>query len=76
MVLSGGSAFGLDAASGVMKYLEERDIGFDVQVTKVPIVCSAVLFDLVVGDYRVRPDFNMGYEAAKMPIIKRIEVAI
>lgn len=65
VVLSGGSAFGLDAASGVMKYLEERDIGFDVQVTKVPIVCSAVLFDLVVGDYRVRPDFNMGYEAAK-----------
>ena len=63
VMLSGGSAFGLDAASGAMKYLEERDIGFDVQVTKVPIVCSAVLFDLVVGDYRVRPDFKMGYEA-------------
>lgn len=63
VVLAGGSAFGLDAASGVMKYLEERDIGFDVQVTKVPIVLSAVLFDLVVGDYRVRPDFNMGYKA-------------
>ena len=65
VMLSGGSAFGLDAASGAMKYLEERDIGFDVQVTKVPIVCSAVLFDLVVGDYRVRPDFKMGYEACK-----------
>ena len=63
VMLSGGSAFGLDAASGAMKYLEERDIGFDVQVTKVPIVCSAVLFDLVVGDYRIRPDFKMGYEA-------------
>src|SRR5690554_6972563 len=45
VMLSGGSAFGLDAASGAMKYLEEKDIGFDVQVTKVPIVCSAVLFD-------------------------------
>lgn len=63
VVLSGGSAFGLDAASGVMKYLEERNIGFDVQVTKVPIVCGAVLFDLVVGDYRVRPNLEMGYRA-------------
>lgn len=63
VVLSGGSAFGLDAASGVMKYLEERDIGFDVQVTKVPIVCSAVLFDLVVGDYKIRPNMEMGYKA-------------
>lgn len=63
VVLAGGSAFGLDAASGVMKYLEERNIGFDVQVTKVPIVASAVLFDLGIGDFRVRPDFNMGYEA-------------
>lgn len=63
VVLAGGSAFGLDAASGVMKYLEERNIGFDVQLTKVPIVCSAVLFDLDIGDYKVRPDFEMGYEA-------------
>ncbi|NLW21939.1 MAG: P1 family peptidase [Tissierellia bacterium] len=63
VLLTGGSAFGLDAASGVMKYLEERDIGFDVQVTKVPIVCGAVLFDLVVGDYRVRPNLEMGYRA-------------
>ena len=65
VMLTGGSAFGLDAASGAMKYLEERGIGFDVQVTKVPIVCSAVLFDLVVGDYRIRPDFNMGYMACE-----------
>ncbi|NLJ97672.1 MAG: P1 family peptidase [Tissierellia bacterium] len=63
IVLSGGSAFGLDAASGAMKYLEERDIGFDVQVTKVPIVCSAVLFDLIIGDSSRRPDFEMGYQA-------------
>lgn len=43
IVLAGGSAFGLEASSGVMKYLEERDVGFDVGVTKVPIVASAVI---------------------------------
>ncbi|HHW39945.1 MAG TPA: P1 family peptidase [Syntrophomonadaceae bacterium] len=63
VILCGGSAFGLDAASGVMQYLEERGIGFDVQVTKVPIVCGAVLFDLAIGDHRVRPDKEMGYQA-------------
>ena len=63
VVLSGGSAFGLDASAGVMKYLEENNIGFDVGVTKVPIVCSAVLFDLVIGNSNIRPDKNMGYEA-------------
>jgi len=63
VTLAGGSAFGLDAASGVMQYLEERGVGFDVTVTKVPIVCGAVLFDLNIGDHRVRPDKNMGYEA-------------
>lgn len=65
VVLSGGSAFGLEASSGVMKYLEEQDIGFDVGVTKVPIVASAVIFDLNIGDHRIRPDFHMGYMAAK-----------
>ncbi len=65
VVLSGGSAFGLEAASGAMKYLEENDIGFDVGVTKVPIVASAVIFDLNIGDYRIRPDFEMGYNACK-----------
>lgn len=65
VVLSGGSAFGLDASSGVMKYLEDQGIGFDVGVTKVPIVSSAVIFDLDIGDYRVRPDFEMGYAASK-----------
>lgn len=63
VMLAGGSAFGLDAASGIMEYLEKNDIGFDVQVTKVPIVCGAVLFDLTVGDPSIRPDKKMGYEA-------------
>lgn len=61
--LSGGSAFGLDAASGIMKYLEEKNVGFDVGITRVPIVTGAVLFDLNIGDYRIRPDKEMGYQA-------------
>lgn len=65
IVLSGGSAFGLDAASGVMAFLEENGIGFDVGVAKVPIVCGAVLFDLNIGDHRKRPDFQMGYKACR-----------
>lgn len=65
VVLSGGSAFGLEAASGVMRYLEEKGIGFDVGVTKVPIVASAVIFDLNIGDFKIRPDIGMGYEACK-----------
>lgn len=65
VVLSGGSAFGLDAASGVMNYLEKKDVGFDVGVTKVPIVSSAVIFDLNIGNFKIRPDSNMGYLAAK-----------
>ncbi|WP_315067943.1 P1 family peptidase [uncultured Clostridium sp.] len=63
VVLSGGSAFGLDAASGVMEYLEKKDIGFDVTVAKVPIVCEAVLFDLAFGDPKIRPDKEMGFKA-------------
>lgn len=63
VLLSGGSAFGLDAAGGVMRYLEERNIGFDVGITKVPLVCQSCLFDLTVGDLNVRPDPEMGYEA-------------
>lgn len=65
IVLTGGSAFGLDAASGVMKYLEEKDIGIDVGLAKVPIVASAVIFDLAIGSSQTRPDFNMGYLASK-----------
>lgn len=65
VMLAGGSAFGLDAAAGVMQYLEERAIGFDVGVTRVPIVSGAVLFDLTFGDWRIRPDKAMGYEACR-----------
>jgi len=61
--LSGGSAFGLDGASGVMKYLEEKGLGWETGIAKVPIVPAAVLFDLEVGDCRIRPDARMGYEA-------------
>jgi L-aminopeptidase/D-esterase-like protein len=63
VVLAGGSAFGLDAASGVMRYLEEQDVGFDVRVARVPIVPAAILFDLAIGDPKVRPDAEMGYQA-------------
>ncbi len=63
ILLAGGSAFGLDAAAGIMQYLEENNIGFDVQVTRVPIVCGAALFDLTIGDHKVRPDKAMGYQA-------------
>ncbi len=65
IVLGGGSAFGLGAADGVMAYLEKRDIGFDVGVTKVPLVAQSDIFDLTVGDKSVRPDRAMGYAAAK-----------
>jgi L-aminopeptidase/D-esterase-like protein len=61
--LTGGSSFGLDAAGGVVRFLEERGKGFDVGVTHVPIVPSAVIFDLAIGDYRVRPDAQMAYQA-------------
>ena len=64
LVLSGGSAFGLDAASGVMRWCEERGIGFDTGVARVPIVPSAILFDLRIGDPKRRPDAAMGYAAA------------
>lgn len=63
VVLAGGSAFGLDAASGVVRYLEERGIGFDTGVAKVPIVPAAILFDLNIGDPKIRPDSQMGYQA-------------
>ncbi len=65
IVLSGGSAYGLGAANGVMEYLEERGYGYDVGVTKVPLVAQADIFDLTVGSASVRPDRDMGYEAAK-----------
>jgi L-aminopeptidase/D-esterase-like protein len=63
VLLSGGSAFGLDAASGVMRWLDERGVGVAVGPARVPIVPAAVLFDLWVGDGRVRPDAAAGYAA-------------
>ncbi len=66
ILLAGGSAFGLDAAGGVMRYLEERGIGFDVQVTHVPIVPAAILFDLRLGNAQARPDARMAYHACRV----------
>ncbi len=63
VLLAGGSAFGLDAAAGVMRYLEESGHGFDTGVAKVPIVPAAILFDLALGDSKVRPDAESGYQA-------------
>lgn len=63
VMLSGGSAYGLAAGDGAMAYLEEQNVGFDVGVGVVPIVCGASLFDLVVGDPKSRPDKEMGYAA-------------
>jgi L-aminopeptidase/D-esterase-like protein len=63
VLLAGGSAFGLDAASGVMSYLEERDVGFETGIARVPIVPAAILYDLALGDTRARPDAAMGYQA-------------
>lgn len=65
IVLAGGSAFGLGAANGVAELLEKKDIGFDVGITKVPLVVQSDLFDLTVGDPFTRPDATMGYEAAR-----------
>lgn len=64
VVLSGGSAYGLDSCSGVMKYLEENNIGFDAGNFKVPIVCGAVIFDLDIGSSSIRPNLAMGYDAS------------
>jgi L-aminopeptidase/D-esterase-like protein len=63
VLLAGGSAFGLEAAAGVMRYLEEQRVGFRTRVARVPIVPAAILFDLEVGQAGVRPDAEMGYRA-------------
>ncbi len=70
--LTGGSAFGLDAASGVMEYLEGRGSGFDMGVARIPIVPTAAVFDLRVGSARRRPDRNMGYLACQNATTKGI----
>jgi L-aminopeptidase/D-esterase-like protein len=64
IVLSGGSAFGLDSAGGVMSWLEEQGIGYDIGVARVPIVPAAILLDLGLGSSKIRPDAEMGYRAA------------
>ena len=64
ILLTGGSAFGLAAADGVVRFLQERGVGYDVRVARVPLVPAAVLFDLAVGDPKARPGPEMGYEAA------------
>jgi L-aminopeptidase/D-esterase-like protein len=65
VVLAGGSAFGLDSAAGVVRWLEERGIGHPAGPARVPIVPAAILFDLGVGDPRVRPDAGSGYAACE-----------
>ena len=69
IVLAGGSAYGLEAANGVMQFLEEQGIGYDTGVAKVPLVVQSDLFDLSVGDPAARPDRAMGYAAAKQALI-------
>ena len=65
IVLAGGSAFGLDAATGTVRWLEEHNIGWDVRIAKVPIVPAAILFDLPVGgNPKIRPTADCGYKAA------------
>ncbi|TMH06192.1 MAG: P1 family peptidase [Betaproteobacteria bacterium] len=65
ILLSGGSAFGLDAAGGVMRWLEERGVGVQVGTLRIPIVPAAILFDLSIGDPRIRPDAQAGYAACE-----------
>jgi L-aminopeptidase/D-esterase-like protein len=65
VVLAGGSAFGLEAATGVVRWLEDKGIGLPTSAGRVPIVPAAVLFDLAVGDGTIRPDAKAGYEAAR-----------
>jgi L-aminopeptidase/D-esterase-like protein len=63
VMLAGGSAWGLDAASGAMRWLEAQGVGFDVKVGRLPIIPAAVLFDLLVGDASIRPDADAGWRA-------------
>jgi L-aminopeptidase/D-esterase-like protein len=74
ILLSGGSAFGLDAAAGVMRYLEEQKIGLETGAARVPIVPAAVLYDLALGSPDVRPDADMGYEAAQVALADNVQV--
>jgi len=64
VLLTGGSAFGLEAAGGVMRYLEQHEIGYELVSVRVPIVAGAVIFDLPIGDSSARPDRDSGYAAS------------
>lgn len=68
LLLTGGSAFGLAAADGVIRYLEERGVGLDVGVARIPLVSAAVIFDLPLGDPNSRPGPEMGYQAARSAV--------
>lgn len=76
LLLTGGSAFGLAAAEGVVRFLEERGVGLDVGVARIPLVSAAVLFDLAVGSPYVRPDAEMGYRAAASASVKFVEGSV
>ena len=65
IVLSGGSAFGLAASDGVMRYLEEHGIGYETGFAKVPLVCQSCIYDLSIGRSDIRPDAAMGYAACQ-----------
>jgi L-aminopeptidase/D-esterase-like protein len=73
VLLSGGSAFGLDASGGVMRFLEEKNIGYQTSAGKVPIVPTAILYDLGIGEGQVRPDQEMGYQACLNSLSGRVE---
>lgn len=73
IMLSGGSAFGLDCASGAMRFLEERGIGFKLGPQIIPIVPAAILYDLSIGDGHIRPDAAAGYAACKLASFRKIE---
>ncbi len=72
IVLAGGSAFGLDAATGTMRWLEEKGIGYETRAGLVPIVPAAILFDLGIGDSRIRPTADCGYQAAAAATDERV----
>ena len=73
VLLTGGSAFGLDAAGGVMKYLAEHDIGYDTRVCKVPLVVASAIYDVGCGSKDARPDAAMGYRACQAAELNEVE---
>jgi L-aminopeptidase/D-esterase-like protein len=73
ITLAGGSAFGLDAAGGVMRALEEQGIGFPTRAARVPLVPAAILYDLSIGSARRRPDADMGYAACRAAAAGSVE---